>query len=88
LKHLKQLAIDEISIGEGQQYLAIVLDLGSGAVVLVGDGKGADGSTNCRTSTKERSDRFMGIWISKEVRQTTTEGELLIYTYNINKLSI
>jgi transposase len=42
LKHLKRLAIDEISIGEGQRYLTIVLDLVSGAVVFVGDGKGAD----------------------------------------------
>jgi transposase len=42
LKHLKRLAIDEISIGEGQRYLSIVLDLVSGAVVFVGDGKGAD----------------------------------------------
>ena len=42
LKHLKRLAIDEISVGEGHRYLTIVLDLASGAVVFVGDGKGAD----------------------------------------------
>jgi len=42
LKHLKQIAIDEISIGKGQRYLSIVLDLQSGAVVFVGEGKGAD----------------------------------------------
>lgn len=42
LKHIKRLAIDEISIGEGHQYLTIVLDLDSGAVVFVGDGKGAE----------------------------------------------
>jgi transposase len=42
LKHLKRLAIDEISIGAGHNYLTIVLDLDSGAVVFVGDGKGAD----------------------------------------------
>ena len=42
LKHLKRLAIDEISIGKGHQYLTIVMDLESGAVVFVGDGKGAD----------------------------------------------
>ena len=40
LKHLKQIAIDEISIGKGHRYLTIVLDLDSGAVVHVGDGKG------------------------------------------------
>lgn len=42
LKHLKRLAIDEISIGKGHRYLTIVLDLDSGAVIFVGDGKGTD----------------------------------------------
>jgi transposase len=42
LKHLRQIAIDEISIGKGHRYLTLVLDLESGAVVFVGDGKGAD----------------------------------------------
>lgn len=40
LKHLKQIAIDEICIGRGHRYLTIVLDLLSGAVVHVGAGKG------------------------------------------------
>jgi transposase len=39
---LKQIAIDEISIGKGHRYLTIVLDLKSGAVVYVGEGKGAE----------------------------------------------
>jgi transposase len=42
LKHLRLLAIDEICVGKGQRYLTVVLDLESGAVVFVGDGKGAD----------------------------------------------
>jgi len=42
LKHLRQLAIDEIAIGRGHRYLTVVLDLVSGAVVFVGDGKGAE----------------------------------------------
>src|ERR1019366_4820847 len=42
LRNLKQIAIDEINIGKGHRYLTIVLDLLSGAVVFVGDGKGAD----------------------------------------------
>lgn len=40
LKHLSQIAIDEICIGRGHRYLTVVLDLESGAVVFVGDGKG------------------------------------------------
>ncbi len=42
LKSLRRIAIDEISIGKGHHYLTVVLDLDSGAVVFVGDGKGAD----------------------------------------------
>lgn len=42
LKDLRQLAIDEIAIGRGHRYITVVLDLRSGAVVFVGDGKGAD----------------------------------------------
>lgn len=42
LSRLRLLAIDEISVGKGQRYLTVVLDLESGAVVFVGDGKGAD----------------------------------------------
>jgi transposase len=37
-RKLKRIAIDEISIGKGHRYLTIVLDLGTGAVVFVGDG--------------------------------------------------
>ncbi len=45
LKHLRQIAIDEISTGKGHVYLTIVLDLESGAVVHVGQGKGGDALT-------------------------------------------
>jgi len=42
LRHLKQIAIDEISTGKGHHYVTIVMDLESGAVVHVGEGKGGD----------------------------------------------
>ena len=42
LKHLKLIAIDEISVGKRHRYVTLVMDLESGAVVFVGDGKGAD----------------------------------------------
>ena len=42
LKDLRQIAIDEITIGKGHRYLTLVLDLESGAVVYVGRGKGGD----------------------------------------------
>jgi transposase len=42
LKHLRRIAIDEIAVAKGHRYLTVVLDLDSGAVVFVGDGKGGD----------------------------------------------
>jgi transposase len=40
LKNLKEIAIDEVAVGKGHQYFTLVLDLRTGAVVYVGDGKG------------------------------------------------
>ncbi len=45
LKHLTRIAIDEISTGKGHRYVTIVMDLKSGAVVYVGQGKGGDALT-------------------------------------------
>lgn len=42
LHKLKQIAIDEINIGKGHRYLTVVLNLLSGVVVFVGDGKGVE----------------------------------------------
>lgn len=42
LKDLQLIAIDEISVRKGHRYLTIVLDMISGAVVFVGNGKGSD----------------------------------------------
>jgi transposase len=40
LHKLRQIAIDEIAVGKGHHYLTVVLDLLTGAIVFVGDGKG------------------------------------------------
>jgi transposase len=40
LRNLKEIAIDEVAVGKGHHYLTLVLDLRSGAVVYVGEGKG------------------------------------------------
>lgn len=41
LKHLKQIAIDEIYLGKGMKYVTVVLNLETGAIVYVGRGKSA-----------------------------------------------
>jgi transposase len=40
LRGLKEIAIDEVAVGKGHRYLTLVLNLRSGAVVYVGEGKG------------------------------------------------
>jgi transposase len=42
LRHLKRIAIDEIHLGKQYRFVTLVLDLESGAVVFVGEGKGAE----------------------------------------------
>ncbi len=42
LKKIDRIAIDEISIGKGHRYLTVVLNLTTGAILFVGEGKGAD----------------------------------------------
>jgi transposase len=42
LQGIELIAVDEISIGRGHRYLTVVIDLHTGAVIFVGDGKGAD----------------------------------------------
>lgn len=45
LKGVRHIAIDEIAISKGHRYLTVVMDLDSGRVLFVGDGKGADALT-------------------------------------------
>jgi transposase len=42
LAHVERIAIDEIHLGKRHKFITLVLDLESGAVLFVGDGKGAD----------------------------------------------
>ena len=42
LKDVAHIAIDEIAVKKGHRYLTIVMDLHSGRVIFVGDGKGAE----------------------------------------------
>jgi transposase len=42
LQDIAVMAIDEIAVAKGHRYLTLVMDLDSGVVKFVGDGKGAD----------------------------------------------
>ena len=63
LKKLKRLAIDEITIGKGHRYLTIVLDLNTGAVVFVGDGKGAEALETFWTRLKRSKSKVEAVAI-------------------------
>ncbi len=41
-KDIKQIAVDEIYLGKKRKYITIVLNIETGAIVYVGEGKGAD----------------------------------------------
>ena len=53
LKNVRQIAIDEISVEKGHKYLTIVLDLESGRILHVGDGKGGDALKSFWTKVKK-----------------------------------
>lgn len=42
LKDVQRIAIDEICIGKGHRYVTLVMNLDSGAIIYVGDGKSAE----------------------------------------------
>jgi transposase len=42
LKDVKHIAIDEIAVRKGHKYMTVVLDLDTGRVIFVGDGRGGD----------------------------------------------
>ena len=42
LKDVRRIAIDEICIGKGHRYVKLVMNLDTGAIILVGDGKSAE----------------------------------------------
>ena len=42
LKDVTHIAIDEIAVRKGHKYMTVVLDLDSGRVIFVGDGRGGD----------------------------------------------
>jgi transposase len=42
LRNIRYIAIDEIAVRKGHKYLTVVMDIDSGKVVFVGDGKGIE----------------------------------------------
>ena len=42
IKHVKHIAIDEFAVKKGHEYMTVVVDLDTGIIIHVGEGKGMD----------------------------------------------
>ena len=92
LKHLRQLAIDEIATRKGHVYLTVVLDLESGVVVFVGDGKGADSLLPFWKRLRASGARIQAVAIDmsqayiKAVETNLPDAELVFDRFHIVRL--
>jgi transposase len=86
LKRLQQLAIDEIAVSKGHKYLTVVLDLRSGAVVFVGDGKGAEALLPFWKSLRRAGAGIKAVAIDMspayiEAVSTNLQGALIVFDH-------
>lgn len=92
LKDLKTIAIDEIAIKKGHRYLTIVLDLKSGAVVFVGDGKGANALEPFWKKLKRANAKIEAVAIDMSpayiaaVKDNLRDAELVFDHFHVIKL--
>jgi transposase len=92
LRKLKRIAIDEISIGRGHHYLTIVLDLITGAVVFVGDGKGSDALAPLWTKLKRSRAKIKAVAIDMSpayisaVMENLKEATIVFDHFHVIKL--
>jgi transposase len=92
LKGLSQLAIDEISIGKGHKYLTVVLNLETGAVVFVGEGKGTESLQPFWEKLGRRKKRIKAVTIdmsaafTKAVRENLPKAKLVYDHFHVVKL--
>ena len=92
LKHLKRLAVDEVYVGKRHKYLTLVLDLDSGAVVFVGEGRGSatlrpffrrlrQSGAKVRAVASDMAGGFL-----KAVREFLPEARLVLDRFHVVKL--
>ena len=91
LRHLKEIAIDEICVGKNR-YLTLVLDLRTGAVVFVGKGKGGDALEPFWRRLKSSRAKIKAVAIdmsnayTKAVRDNLPDAMLVYDHFHIIKL--
>jgi transposase len=77
LDDLKWIAIDEISIGHGHRYVTLVLNLLSGAVVYVADGKDKEALTDFWEKLRSSSAKVEAVAIDMGIAYITAVSENL-----------
>jgi transposase len=92
LRHLQRLAVDEVHVGRRHKYLTLVLDLDSGAVVFVGEGRGADTLRpffrrlrHSRAQVRAVASDMAGGFL-KAVREFLPEATLVLDRFHVVKL--
>lgn len=93
IRNLKYLAIDEISVRKGHKYVTLVMNLESGAVIFVGDGKGADalkpfwarlGRSRCRKIKAVATDLSPAYIVA--VKENLPKAKLVFDHFHVVKL--
>jgi transposase len=91
LRHLKEIAIDEICVGR-KRFLTTVLDLCTGAVVFVGNGRGSDALKPFWKRLKSSRAKIKAVAIdmsnayTKAVRENLSDAVLVYDHFHIIKL--
>lgn len=91
LRHLKEIAIDEICVGR-KRFLTTVLDLRTGAVVFVGNGRGSDALKPFWKRLKSSRAKIKAVAIdmsnayTKAVRENLADAVLVYDHFHIIKL--
>ena len=92
LKNLRNLAIDEISNGKGHKYLTIVLNLETGAIVFVGDGKGSEALAPFWKKLGRRKKKIQSVAIdmsqayTKAIQENLPKATLVYDHFHVIKL--
>lgn len=92
LKNLRMIAIDEISTGKNHKYLTIVLDLATGIVVYVGEGKSSEALTEFWKKLKRSKAKIEAVAIDmskayiKAVQENLPEALIVFDHFHIVKL--
>jgi transposase len=92
LKNLHKIAIDEISCGKGHKYLTTVQNLENGAVVFVGEGKGAEALDPFWKILGRRTRKIQSVAIdmsqayTKAIRENLPKATLVYDHFHVIKL--